>query len=257
MRVLIDHSNIVHMAYHTAVNTYNDDPEHTNFLDSFIFTLRSKIRAIKTAIDHFTIQGVYEVVFVVDNNSTRKMELYPKYKAHREHNVDIPFEHALEYVRRNKIGSICHSPGNEADDAIATLCNEGENIVATMDRDMWQLIDYKNIYVLHPKNYSMIGPDEIEKAFGVTKPNQIALCKALWGDAGDGVPNAIPRMQKALIPLVRAGDGTLKDFESRLKADWYTLTKRCQRLWIDNADQVRLNWQLVLLDRACEIVWEE
>jgi 5'-3' exonuclease len=254
-KILIDHSNIVHMAYHRAMVDYTQDPDHNSITDLFASAFRSKLKVISHSITKLNVTDS-ETIFVADENSVRKMLLYPSYKAHRVHNDKVPVDFGLELVRSLAAGAICRSPMNEADDCIATLCVDDRNIIVTRDRDMWQLIDPQRVLVLNPKSLSLVNVKDIQDGFSVSEAIQIVLCKTVWGDSGDGVPNIIPRMQKSLLPLIRKSDGTLDDLERLIKEDWHSLTQKCQRLYLSAKDQLQINYQLVKLDTDCFITWD-
>jgi DNA polymerase I len=164
-------------------------------------------------------------------------------------------------VQAGHAGHFFHSVGNEADDVIATLVRlasnnaQGNVTIMTSDRDLWQLIDSK-VSVWNPISKLLIRQEDIFKAFAVRQPRHIPLYKSLWGDAGDCVPNAVPRTQKHLLPLILRGDGQLDTFRADVKQSWDSLSPRCRELYDLGAPQVQINWDLVYLDRHCTLVRE-
>lgn len=253
-RVIVDLSNIVHMCWSMAQKTDDADPGRYEPLELFKSNLNHKLRSVSNAILKLGIVNA-EFIFVRDETSMRKIVLYSEYKAHRNGGA-VPIAEAVALIRENSYGRICFSPMNEADDAIATLACNGGGIIVSMDRDLWQLMDYTDVVVFNPLTKALTTREDVLRAFGLEHPSHIALYKALWGDAGDNIPNAIPRMQKALLPLIAASSGTLDDFTARLQRAWWELTPRCRQLYTANKEQIQINWELVCLDRWCEIVWE-
>lgn len=257
IKAYVDWSNICHMCYSVASKNYEENCERQVFdytlVEIFHYNLASKIRHLSNTI----LEAGYvdaEFVFVKDEDSRRKIMLYPNYKIHRSERV-IPMEDAIEHIYQKGYGDFCYSPDNEADDAIATLVTQNDGIIISADKDLWQLLR-DNVPILNPMTKLFITLADIDKAFNLQTPSHIALYKSLWGDAGDGVPNAVPRMQRHLLPLVRATDGTLDSLKAEIKSAWWGLSRRCRDLYAENERQVAINWELVKLDTSCEIVWD-
>jgi 5'-3' exonuclease len=120
-----------------------------------------------------------------------------------------------------------------------------EVVVVSSDKDLWSLLSHPNVSVFSTSQKVWVEPEQIEKAFGLKDPKFITLHKSLWGDTSDSIPNAVPRMQKALIPVIETTDGTLKSFW--MKAQEATLSPRCLELLWGNAAQVDKNYALVKL----------
>jgi 5'-3' exonuclease len=89
---------------------------------------------------------------------------------------------------------VAKAPGYEADDflAAATHAWPGEVLVATSDRDAYQLVDDK-VTVLAPtrgvSEIARIGPAEVRERYGVD-PEQVPDLIALRGDPSDKLPGA-------------------------------------------------------------------
>ena len=80
----------------------------------------------------------------------------------------------------------------EADDAIASVCelfkNENlEIIIGSLDKDLMQCLDVKNISMYSTRYKSFTTGDDVYKKFGV-HPQQIPDFLALVGDSSDGIP---------------------------------------------------------------------
>jgi len=89
---------------------------------------------------------------------------------------------------------VAKEPGYEADDflAAASLAWPGEVLVATSDRDAFQLAR-PNVTILQPtrgvSEVARIGPDEVRERYGV-EPEQVPDLIALRGDPSDRLPGA-------------------------------------------------------------------
>jgi 5'-3' exonuclease len=190
-------------------------------------------------------------VFVKDGHAKDKYEKYPAYKGNRDPNRYDPCDLAEKYLRELAPTSRwVISQDHEADDTIASMAMMASRsgvpaVVVSSDKDLWSLLQYPDVHVYSSAHKAFIGPEHITKAFGVTHPKYIMLCKSLWGDSGDNVPNAVPRMQKQLVPVIEASDGSLNDFLAKTEA--FHLTDRCKQLLAQGQDQVRINEFLVRL----------
>ncbi|MDX6486466.1 MAG: polymerase, partial [Gaiellaceae bacterium] len=86
------------------------------------------------------------------------------------------------------------APGYEADDFLAAAAKAwpGEVLVATSDRDAYQLVDDR-VTVLAPtrgvSEIARIGPAEVRERYGVD-PEQVPDLIALRGDPSDKLPGA-------------------------------------------------------------------
>jgi 5'-3' exonuclease len=202
-------------------------------------------------------------VFVRDSHAEAKYQMFPGYKGNRDRDRFDPRPLAEGYVR-NSLASSARwvvSPKYEADDTVATLAiaessaGDKDVVVVSGDKDLWQLLQYPRIRIFNPSQKVFVERQHIAKAFnGLNDPRFIALHKALWGDAGDNVPNAVPRMQKPLQPVIEASDGTLMDFLE--KTDQFPLSPRCVQLLQENLRQVVINDKLVRLATGVPLVWE-
>lgn len=253
IKVYLDWSNICHISYSIAVKRFNSEPPRYDLLDMFYYNLETKLRTLSTTIRSRGFLD-FEFIFVKDESSIRKILRYPNYKVHRSGN-DVPMDDASQFVKNEGHGRVCHSPANEADDAIASLVKETGGIIISGDKDLWQLLS-PNVLILNPLTLSFISTPDIEKAFSLSVPAHIALYKTLWGDYGDGVPNAVPYMQKQLLPIIRVTDGSLDMLRAEIKSAWWGLTRKCRDRYAENEKQVLINWELVKLTEDCAIVWD-
>jgi 5'-3' exonuclease len=241
--LLVDFSNFVNVCWWPAVNAQDADPKYDAKL-----VLRTNIEHKMSTMDA-AMEGLhnYKVIFVEDRPPRAKNEIYPLYKANRPPKDFDPRPLAKEYLAGK--GQFLWSEDNEADDTIATLVRRIKcpSVIVSSDKDLWQLLR-PGVRIWSPSSGKFVDEAAILKAFGVTNPEHIPLVKALWGDAGDNVPNAIPRMQKQLLPLVRLSDGTLADMSLRVARNYAGMSPRCRQLYVDGWPQVEVNYQLVKLN---------
>lgn len=255
--VIIDFSHMYHMCRFAALNA---GPRY-DIHDATFKNVEGKLRTISRELGKQKITN-YELVFAEDRPPVRKLELLATYRQRHGNSKEGKGELRKRLIQAAH-NTFCYSEGNEADDVIATLVRLASRvnylpirptIIVTGDRDLWQLIG-PTTSVFNPIKKSIVTPDDIHKAF-LVNPSHIALVKALWGDAGDCVPNALPRTRKQLLPLVRQTDGSLKEFKSLLSFNRESLTPKCQTLIEDGLSQVEINWQLTKLDPYCLLKWD-
>lgn len=137
---------------------------------------------------------------------TWRHKLYPKYKANR---VKDPEEKKIIYIDlrnlqailKEKAIAVSKLSGCEADDLIATICNQIVNqelgtgnyeldiVIASGDKDLLQLVnDDLNISVHHlHKNSKIYSEKDVIEEYGV-EPHRVPDFKALVGDDSDNIP---------------------------------------------------------------------
>jgi DNA polymerase-1 len=125
-------------------------------------------------------------------------ELYSEYKANRDATPE-PIMIAIPYIQ--DILKAMHIPvvvlpGCEADDVIGTLAKQAEKegfkvYMVTPDKDFAQLVS-ENIYMYRParmgNGIEIWGIPEVQKKFGVKRPEQVIDFLGMMGDASDNIP---------------------------------------------------------------------
>lgn len=143
--------------------------------------------------------------------SVERTEMFPEYKANRDETPDA-IRVAVPYIQ--DILKAMHIPsvvleGWEADDIIGTLAKQAEKedykvFMVTPDKDFGQLVS-ENIFMYRParmgNGIEIWGIPEIQKRFGVERPEQVIDYLGMMGDASDNIPG-----------LPGVGDKTAKKF---------------------------------------------
>ncbi len=143
--------------------------------------------------------------------SVERTEMFPEYKANRLETPDA-IKIAVPYIQ--EILKAMHIPvvvqeGWEADDIIGTLAKQAEKedykvFMVTPDKDFGQLVS-ENIFMYRParmgNGIEIWGIPEIQKRFGVERPEQVIDYLGMMGDASDNIPG-----------LPGVGDKTAKKF---------------------------------------------
>jgi DNA polymerase-1 len=129
---------------------------------------------------------------------TYRTTLLPTYQAGREFDPELLEQLDLLPDLVASTGIVCaRAPGYEADDFLAAAvaserARGGTTLVATSDRDAFQLVDEATT-ILQPRqgvtDMARIGPAEVRERYGVD-PTQVVDFIALRGDPSDRIPGA-------------------------------------------------------------------
>ncbi len=195
------------------------------------------------------------------DGSTERTELYPEYKANRDETPDA-IRVAIPYIQ--KILHAMHIPvvevsGLEADDIIGTLAKQAEKedykvFMVTPDKDFGQLVS-ENIFMYRParmgNGIEIWGIPEIQKRFGVERPEQVIDYLGMMGDSSDNIPG-----------LPGVGEKTAKKFLEEfgsleaLLANTDKLKGKMKEKVEDNAELGRLSRQLATICITCDVTFD-
>ena len=249
--VVVDFKNLAYNCFHKSLANARLKPETCpeGYFDH-IFNFRFKLDKILSGLQWSRL------IFAMERRPDQKYAIFPEYKGKRE---KLPFDPIPALL--NMLGSwgseSVFAEGFEADDAMASVVAQNFDtpvVVATTDRDLWQVLDHPNAQVFDFAQSKFINRTHLEQKFGIDEYRHLKLVKTLWGDSGDGVPNLVPRMQKWLRPVVKQSDGSLEDFLE--KVETAETTPRCKELLAQNLDRLKINFELVRLSYDCELTYE-
>lgn len=274
--VLVDFSGLAHACWEPAVSaqeageaalashrtgcavcTMGDPcsnlPKQYDAKEVFVTNINLKFGTLAEALG----SSVKTWVMVKDGRDERRRQLWPAYKANREQR-DFDPRPLAESIIRAKGCRFCWNPNAEADDTIATmasdLCDAMNVVIVSSDKDLWQLWDPPRVRIYLTTKKEWLTAEYMEKKLRVNRASQVRLVKALWGDPSDNIPNAIPRMQAQLLPLVKSSDGSLRRFWDEV-TNHQGLTAKCHELLAKGQGQVNTNWLVVGLYDDAEVVW--
>jgi len=262
--VIVDFSHLFHLSFAAACNA----PDSYDLKSVTINNVIGKLRTVRRKLKEQRIVA-YDLVFVEDRPALRKLKALPGYRAGRENRTREKEDIKSYLLNNGHITRFCFSQDNEADDAIASvvklaLCFPEMNvIIVSGDRDLWQLIQPR-VRVYNPIKQEFVRSVDVARAFEwksypsfICEPKYIPLIKTFWGDAGDCVPNLLPRTQKELLPIILHTDGSLESFWSRMNDDGkFYLTEECYDSLLEHEAAIQRNWEIVKLDDQCELEWE-
>ncbi len=189
--LIIDTFNFFYRAYH-ALPVSLTSPEGTPV--NAVYGVASMLINIFELIHPDYVVAALESV-----EPTKRKEQFDDYKAHRkpmdeELKVQIPI--LFEVLEAFGICTLNMS-GYEGDDIIGSLVkkysSEMEVVIASNDRDLWQLVG-DGTMVMSPKNNGSsadwVGSKEVLAHFGF-EPKTMVDYKALTGDPSDNIPGVM------------------------------------------------------------------
>src|SRR6185503_18519580 len=143
---------------------------------------------------------------------TARHAAFSDYKATRQvmpEDLNLALPHVRRMLDAFKI-PVLICDGYEADDIIGTLARRAEkqgfqSFMVTPDKDFGQLVD-ENTFLYKPSRMGdgveVMGLPEIQKRWGIQRPEQVIEIMALWGDTTDNVPGVPGIGEKTAIKLI-------------------------------------------------------
>lgn len=199
------------------------------------------------------------VAFDTDAPTQRHAE-FAEYKATRQA-MPEDISQALPHVHRMLEAfniPVLTCDGFEADDIIGTVVRRAEKegfkcYMVTPDKDFGQLVG-ENAFIYKPSRMGdaveIMGLPEIQKRWGVQRPEQVVDVLALMGDTSDNIPGVPGIGEKTAIKLI-GQYGTLEN----LLAHVAELTGRPRTALEENREQAMLSKRLATLccDAPCPV----
>jgi len=248
---LVDGSGFIFRAYYALIKNprINSKGMDTSAIMGFMNSLLDVIKRERP--DHLA-------VCFDKGGSADRVEMYTEYKANRDETPEgiktaIPYIH--EILKAMHI-PIIEKEGFEADDIIGTLSRQAQDegykvFMVTPDKDFGQLVS-ENIFMYRParmgNGIEIWGIPEIQKRFGVQRPEQVIDYLGMMGDASDNIPG-----------LPGVGDKTAKKFLNQfdslegLLANTDQLKGKMKEKVVANAELGRLSRKLAEIKVDCEV----
>jgi len=252
---LLDAYALIFRGYYALIKNprINSKGQDTSAIMGFTNSLFDVIRREKP--DHIA------VCFDKDGSKERK-EMYPEYKANRDETPDV-IRQSIPIIK--DIIKAMHIPcveisGMEADDIIGTLAKQAEKenyqvFMVTPDKDFGQLVS-ENIFMYRPARMGnaieIWGIPEIQKRFGVERPEQVIDYLGMMGDASDnipGLPGVGDKTAKKFIKQFDSMEGLLENTDQ--------LKGKMKEKVIANAELGRLSRKLATIFTDCEVTFNE
>jgi len=250
---LLDAYALIFRGYYALIKNprINSKGEDTSAIMGFMNSLFDVIKREKP--DHLA-------VCFDKGGSKERTELFPQYKANRLETPDA-IKLAVPYIQ--EILKAMHIPvvvleGLEADDIIGTLAKQAEKedyqvFMVTPDKDFGQLVS-ENIFMYRParmgNGIEIWGIPEIQKRFGVERPEQVIDYLGMMGDASDNIPGLPGVGEKTAIKF-------LEEFGSmeNLLANTDKLKGKMKEKVAENAALGMLSKQLATINIHCDVTF--
>ncbi len=246
--LIIDGTAFAYRAFYAIANLSTHDGRPTNAVYGFI-------RMCQQLRD---IWRPDRMLAVFDGGLPRaRVERLPTYKAQRDPMPDAlrgQFAGIEEYLGLAGIRHL-RIEGEEADDVMASyarlaVTRGADALLATSDKDLFQLVDDRVSIVPPTKMEARMGPAEVRAKTGV-EPAQIVAWQALIGDTVDNIPG-IPGIGPKTAADLLNRFGSLDEIWKRLEE---IPSDRIRRLLRENRELVERNTALMKLrtDLPCPI----
>jgi DNA polymerase-1 len=218
--IIFDGNALVHRSYHALPPFKTKKGQMVNAVYGFTAVLIKVIRELKPVY----LAATFDLA-----GPTFRDKEYKEYKAKR---VKAPQELYDQFPLVKKVVKafgipIYEKQGFEADDIIATICQEAKKektikkIIVTGDMDTLQLVDSRTeIYNLRKgiKDTVVFDKKAIAEKYGLT-PKQITDFKALRGDPSDNIPGVAGVGEKIALDLIKKFGDLKKLYQDLEKSD--------------------------------------
>jgi len=195
------------------------------------------------------------------DGSAERTELYEDYKANRDETPDA-IRIAVPYIQQ--LLEAMHIPcversGLEADDLIGTLAKQAEKegykvFMVTPDKDFGQLVS-ENIFMYRParlgNGIEIWGIPEVQKRFGVERPEQVIDYLGMMGDASDNIPG-LPGVGEKTAKKFIAEFGSMEN----LLENTDKLSGKMKEKVEENAELGRLSKKLATICITCDVQFD-
>ncbi len=252
---LLDAYALIFRGYYALIKnpTINSKGQDTSAIMGFLNSLFDVIRRERP--DHLA------VCFDKDG-STERTEMFADYKANRDETPDV-IRQSIPIIQ--EIIKAMHIPcvelsGLEADDIIGTLAQQAEKqgyqvFMVTPDKDFGQLVT-ENIFMYRPARMGnaieIWGIPEVQKRFGVERPEQVIDYLGMMGDASDNIPG-LPGVGEKTAKKFIAEFGSMEN----LLANTHKLKGKMREKVEENAELGLLSKKLATICTTCDVTFNE
>lgn len=152
----------------------------------------------------------------------KENETYKENRVQTDENLVKQFDYIFQVIESMNIQQ-CKQIGYEADDIIASICKKysdaNEIIIVSSDKDMNQLLVYKNVQIYNPSINSFFTNDDCFEKFGIY-PDNFTFYQAFVGDRSDnisGIKGVGPKTAIKLINKYKNIDNFVKANDHKYK----------------------------------------
>ncbi len=240
--VVDGHSNLYRAFFALKANLTAPDGTPTGAVYGFLRMFHKMLRELEPS--HVAV--AFDV-----SRETFRSRLLESYKAHRQPMPEdlrrqVPLvQRALELAGVK----LLLFPDVEADDMLASLAEaaaaEGmEVVIATVDKDLMQLVRDPHIKLWHTRLERLLDEAGVAEVFGVP-PTQVVEVLALEGDSSDNVPGCPGIGEKTARELIRRFGSVERLYQHLPQVS----PPRLQQALANNREQVELSLTLVTVRR--------
>src|SRR5688572_8719117 len=167
----------------------------------------------QTLLDILKTQQPSHIAVAFDTEApTQRHVEFKDYKATRQampEELGVAIPHVWRMLEAFRI-PVLTCDGYEADDIIGTLVRRADkegfqSYMVTPDKDFGQLVN-ANTFLYKPSRMGdgveILGLPEIQKRWGIERPEQVIEIMALWGDTTDNIPGVPGIGEKTAIKLI-------------------------------------------------------
>ncbi|MFN2260995.1 MAG: DNA polymerase I [Psychroflexus sp.] len=252
---LVDAYAMIFRGYYALIKNprINSKGQDTSAIMGFMNSLFDVIK--RENPDHLA------VCFDKDGSKERK-EMYEEYKANRDETPNVIKESIpiIQNILDAMEIPVIEISGMEADDIIGTLAKQAEAEayevhMVTPDKDFAQLVT-ENIFMQRPARMGnaieVWGIPEVQKKFGVERPEQVIDYLGMMGDSADNIPG-----------LPGVGEKTAKKFLKQfgsmeaLLENTDQLKGKMKEKVEANAELGRLSKKLATIFTDCDVKFDE
>jgi DNA polymerase I len=242
--LLIDGTGVVYRAFYAIQSLSTKSGRPTNAVFGFIKMLRQLEQVWKPT---------HWVVVFDGGVPAERLSRLPTYKAQRPpmpNPLREQFQPIEDYLRRAGIPSL-RVEGQEADDVMATISEmshgrSGSVLMASSDKDLYQLVDERVVLVAPSKSGERMGPAEVYAKTGV-QPDRIVEWLALTGDAVDNIPGVAgvgPKTAAELLARYGSLDNLWKNLDGIAKPKLKAALETQREDVLRNVELIRLRRDL-------------
>jgi len=250
--ILVDGTAVLYRAFYAIKDLSTGDGRPTNAIFGFIRTLKQ-------------LQQLWEpthwMVAFDGGLPEERLELMETYKAQRPAMPDSLKQQGETVEAYLDLARVVwtRKQGEEADDVLASVTewareSAGEVLIATTDKDMFQLVDAKVRIIPFSKKDAMLDEEGVREKTGVV-PSQIVEWLALVGDSSDnipGVPGVGPKTAADLLTRYGSLEKLWEELDDVSSAKLHDSLKENIELVSRNVRMVRLK-----KDLDCKCDWDD
>lgn len=204
----------------------------------------------------------YFAVVFDTGGPTFRTEISEAYKATREApppSFSDQMGHILSLLQSMGI-RVYQQPGFEADDVIATMASQqagrnGETVVITADKDLFQLVDDRTtllrISSFGSADLKRYDAAAVEERLGI-RPEQVPDWLALVGDASDNIPGVPSIGEKGATALLQEY-ASLEDLLANVEG---IKNKRARNALAEHGENARVSLKLATVHRDVPVEWD-